>query len=318
MLGSAEGMPCRGGSWPELSAHLTGRIEFSGPLPQFLLTRAPRGASACYCRIVYISCNIGAAPQFVNNDPENHDDEQPSTGDEISEDALGDTYLGKNLGHLIREIGRQHKKVLEESTSDGSAGSGIKDSDTADRMERLNEALEVVDTSKDGEKKPENFEPTPAHEAAVSSKHSEAGSEISPAQSDVGDTISIALSEIEATLRRFAEAERRRYDQDIAGWKSQFQKAAMIVIKKQVETARANWVKKSSENEAKVAEHYKKLKVLADKVAKQKVEIQKAKQELKEKLELADRLHVEFDGIRQVLDGKLGVLDELDKDDGQE
>ena len=91
----------------------------------------------------------------------------------------------------------------------------------------------------------------------------------------------------------------------------------MVVIKKQVETARANWVKKSSENEAKVAEHYKKLMVLADKVAKQKVEIQNAKQELQEKLELADRLHVEFDSIRQVLDGKLGVLDELDKDDEQ-
>ncbi|MDH3314464.1 MAG: hypothetical protein OER43_01665 [Gammaproteobacteria bacterium] len=254
----------------------------------------------------------------MNNDPEKHDDEQTSTGDEISEDALGDTYLGKNLGHLIREIGRQHKKVLEETAGDGVAGSGIKDSDTADRLERLNEALDVVAANKENNQPALAFSDPPQREEKPTSPLSAKTSPgASSAQRRAGDAISIALSEIEATLQRFAEAERRRYDQEISGWRTQFRKAAMVVIKKQVETARANWVKKSSENEAKVAEHYKKLMVLADKVAKQKVEIQNAKQELQEKLELADRLHVEFDSIRQVLDGKLGVLDELDKDDEQ-
>ena len=36
---------------------------------------------------------------------------------------------------------------------------------------------------------------------------------------------------------------------------------------------------------------------------------------LKAKLELADRLHIEFDSIRQVLNGKLGALDQLDKEE---
>ncbi len=246
----------------------------------------------------------------MDNESKKREEDQTSTGDEISQDALGDTHLGKNLGHLIREIGRQHKKVLAGTDSEEVAESGAKDSDTADRMERLNEALEVVDADTDEPKSPPLPDRNKIKTPAVASKDAAAGSR----QSDSGDAFSEAISEIEETLRRFAEAERNRHEEEISGWKAQFKKAAMIVIKKQVEAARANWIKRSSENEAKVAEHYKKLKVLADKVAKQKVEIQKAKQELKEKLELADRLHVEFDGIRQVLDGKLGVLDELDKE----
>ncbi len=280
-----------------------------------------RVKSAGFCGIVYISCNIEAALQFVGNETEKHEDDQTSTGDEISQDALGDTHLGKNLGHLIREIGRQHKKVLERTGEDEVAASEAKDSDTADRMERLNEALEVVDADKDDSKKTaapsRTKDESPGDVSTGVEARAGAGTGADSKHGNTGDAISKALSEIEATLRRFAEAERSRHEQEIAGWKTQFKKAAMIVIKKQVEAARANWIKRSSENEAKVAEHYKKLKVLADRVAKQKVEIQKAKQELKEKLELADRLHVEFDSIRQVLDGKLGVLDELDKEEDQ-
>jgi hypothetical protein len=37
--------------------------------------------------------------------------------------------------------------------------------------------------------------------------------------------------------------------------------------------------------------------------------------ELEKKLEVADRLHNEFDEIRQVLDGQIGAIDALDKDD---
>ncbi|HSS63458.1 MAG TPA: hypothetical protein VLS27_03430 [Gammaproteobacteria bacterium] len=252
----------------------------------------------------------------MNNETEkDDDDEQSSTGDEISQDALGDTHLGKNLGHLIREIGRQQKRIQEKAAAK-VAGGETQDSDTADRMERLDEALNVVAANK------ENSGPALAFvnhgrkdEAATSSTVSGAGVRGGSSRSDAGDAFSNALSEIESTLRQFAEAERNRYEKELDDWKAKFKKAAVIAIKKQVEAARANWARKTSENEAKVAEHYKKLKVLADKVAKQKVEIQNAKQELREKLELADRLHVEFDGIRQVLDGKLGVLDQLDKED---
>lgn len=253
----------------------------------------------------------------MSNESEKHDDEQTSTGDGIPEDALGDTYLGKNLGHLIREIGQQHKKILEGAPAEGASGTGTQDSDTADRMERLNEALEVVDASKADDKSSAPAGKPKADDRVPWPKAAESGAEAGSTKSRTDEAISTALSEIESTLRRFVEVERRRHEEELAGWRNHFKKAAMVVIKKQVEAARANWIRKSSENEAKVAGHYKKLKILADKVAKQKIEIQKAKQELKEKLEIADRLHVEFDSIRQVLDGKLGVLDALEKDDEQ-
>ncbi len=306
------GAPLRSGLWPDSNTHPAPKTVVGSALAISTSAGVERAESAPYNAFVYISCNIEASLQSVSNEPEKHDDDQTSTGDEISEDALGDTHLGKNLGHLIREIGRAHKKVLEGTGSENEAQSGIKDSDTADRMERLNEALEVVDVGGDTPNRTSSPEPAQARSSDGKSKDA-GGADSKPG--DHQDAISKAMAEIEATLRRFAEAERGHFEEEIAGWKAQFKRAAMIVIKKQVEAARANWIKRSSENEAKVAEHYKKLKILADKVAKQKVEIQKAKQELKEKLELADRLHVEFDSIRQVLDGKLGVLDELDKEE---
>jgi hypothetical protein len=121
---------------------------------------------------------------------------------------------------------------------------------------------------------------------------------------------------MESILRRFAEAERRRSEEKIAEWKVQLKKATMIVIKKQVDTARAKWMKNLSAQEARVAEHYRRLKALADKVAKQKAQIQAAKLELEQKLEVADRLHTEFDEIRQVLGGQIGAIDALE--DGEE
>jgi hypothetical protein len=57
------------------------------------------------------------------------------------------------------------------------------------------------------------------------------------------------------------------------------------------------------------------LKLLTDRVAKQKAQIQKAKTELEKKLDVADRLHNEFDEIRSVLDGQIGAIDALDKND---
>ncbi|MDH3318028.1 MAG: hypothetical protein OER43_20005, partial [Gammaproteobacteria bacterium] len=222
-----------------------------------------------------------------------------------------------NLGHLIREIGRQ-QKIIQDKAAAKVMGGEFKDADTADRMERLDEALNVVAANKAKSGSALAFvDHDEDDEAAASPTVTKPGFSAGSIPGGGGDALSSALLEIESTLRQFAEMERRRYERELDEWKAKFKKAAMIAIKKQVDAARANWARKSSENETKVAEHYKKLKVLADKVAKQKVEIQKAKQELREKLELADRLHVEFDGIRQVLDGKLGVLDELDKDEDQ-
>jgi hypothetical protein len=276
--------------------------------------------SAVYGGIDYSSYQIGARLRIVNTEPEKHDgDEQSSTSEEISQDALGDTHLGKNLGNLIREIGRQQKIIQQKAAAPKFGGGEFQDSDTADRVERLDEALNVVAEQKEKIESALTFvDRGTDDEDAARSTVTKTGLSAGPARSDTGDALSSALSQIESTLRQFAEMERSRYEKELEDWKGKFKKAAMIAIKKQVETARASWARKSSENEAKVAEHYKKLKVLADKIARQKVEIQKAKQELREKLELADRLHVEFDGIRQVLDGKLGVLEELDKSDDQD
>lgn len=219
-------------------------------------------------------------------------EEQASSGEEVSSDTLGDTQLGQDLGQLITDIRR------DEESFHRSAAPGEEELDS-DPFDPSNFSL---DTSLDG--RPGQAEETASAESderpeapalkAVDDDSTESGEAVtavahgpgaSAESAEAESTIAQLVSEIENALQRFTQAERQRADQLIA------------------------------EKEAQVAEQYRKLRSLADKVAKQKAQIQEAKNELKAKLELADRLHIEFDGIRQVLNGKLGVLEELDKED---
>ncbi|GMQ77135.1 MAG: hypothetical protein BMS9Abin01_2451 [Gammaproteobacteria bacterium] len=239
-----------------------------------------------------------------------NDGERPSANGEASHDALGDTHLGRSLKELINEIGKQ-KDALQKGLDSGEAGgTGSQVGEDFDPSQtRFDQALELAVTAPDGTAITGNdaaSHATARQEIAASS--AAAGAETDP-------EISQAMSGLETVLRRYAEAERRRYEQQLGEWKVQLKKATMIVIKKQVDTARAKWMQNQSTGEAKIADHYRRLKALADKVARQKAQIQQAKKELEKKLEVADRLHNEFDQIRQVLDGQIGAIDALDKGD---
>ncbi len=239
-----------------------------------------------------------------------NDGKRPSANGEASHDALGDTHLGRSLKELINEIGKQ-KDALQKGLDSGDArGTGSQDGDDFDPSQtRFDQALELAVTAPDATASGSSDAASrPADPAKVAATSAAAGAEIDP-------ELSQAISGLETVLRRYAEAERRRYEQQLSEWKVQLKKATMIVIKKQVDTARAKWMQNQSAGEAKIAEHYRRLKALADKVARQKAQIQQAKKELEKKLEVADRLHNEFDEIRQVLDGQIGAIDALDKDD---
>lgn len=217
---------------------------------------------------------------------------QASSSDEVPSDALGDTQLGQDLGQLITDIRRDEESFRRS----GAPADDQLDADPFDPSNfsldtpfdsRPNRAEDAAST--DSDEAPE----APALKAVDDDSAEDGEAETAAAQrpgasaesADAESTIAQLVSEIETALQRFTQAERQRADQLIA------------------------------EKEAQVAEQYRKLRSLADKVAKQKAQIQEAKKELKAKLELADRLHIEFDGIRQVLNGKLGVLEELDKED---
>ena len=226
-----------------------------------------------------------------------------SADGEASHDSLGDTHLGRSLKELIKEIGKERDAIQKGLSPAGAPESESKDADTLDLSEsRFDQDLELAVSSQRAAEPPGNDTgrgtPTAKQPAAAADPE-----------------LSQAIAGMEAVFQRFAEAERRRYEQQLAEWKEQLKKATMIVIKKQVDAARARWIQNQAGNQAKVAEHYQKLKVLADKVARQKAQIQKAKNELEQKLEVADRLHDEFDEIRNVLDGQLGAIDALDESD---
>ena len=223
-----------------------------------------------------------------------------------SHDALGDTHLGRSLRGLIKEIGKEKDAAQQGLGGEATPAAEGQDAEsfdlTASRFDQdLAEAVSAERGAATGR-------PAAPPEQATAT---EGGDSAAQADFDAAQV----LAGMEALMKRFAQAERRRCEQELAEWKDQLKKATMIVIKKQVDTARARWMQSQGVNQAKLAEQYKRLKALADKVARQKAQIQKAKLELEQKLEVADKLHSEFDEIRNVLGGQIGAIDALDKSD---
>jgi hypothetical protein len=249
----------------------------------------------------------------VTSDSGSKDGGKSSAGGDIPEDALGDTQLGRSLKELIKEIGKE-KDALQKGLAEREApGSGSQDGDDFDpSLTRFDQILELAAGTQDGSENAGDGAAGAGGPSPISGKSAAASD---PAGGQTDAEMSQALSGMEAVLQRFAEAERRRYEQKLSEWKVQLKKATMIVIKKQVDTARAKWMKNLSANQATITEHYRRLKLLTDRVARQKAQIQKAKKELEKKLDVADRLHHEFDEIRSVLDGQIGAIDALDKDE---
>lgn len=249
----------------------------------------------------------------MSNESESNDGAPPSAKGEASHDALGDTHLGRSLKELIKEIGKEKEALQKGLAAARESGSESQDGDDFDPSQtRFDRALELAASAAPDPKADTNGSD---RADAASTDPNQASASADSERADADPAISQAMTGIEAVLRHFAEAERRRSEEQIAEWKVQLKKATMIVIKKQVDSARQKWMQNMSANDAKVAEHYRRLKVLADKVAKQKAQIQSAKKELEQKLEVADRLHSEFDEIRQVLDGQIGAIDALEDND---
>jgi hypothetical protein len=240
--------------------------------------------------------DIDIESEFTDDGPEAKKNEEPTTaGDEGSEDTLDDSQLGQDLGQLITEIRRDEEDFQQSSeetavefeadpfdpshfsldTPFKSAGGQFESASTTETGEEDNASAAAP-----GSGPGSSAEVTDQGSTAV---HTQLGA--NSESDDATETIAQLVAEIETALQRYTDGERRRADQRIA------------------------------EKEAEVAEQYRRARNLADKVAKQKAQIQEARNELKAKLELADRLHIEFDGIRQVLNGKLGALDRLDKEE---
>ncbi len=241
--------------------------------------------------------DIDIESEISSDQPQPSGDEHASASEAISEDPLADTQLGQDLGQLITEIRRDEENFQQS----GEAADGDPEPDPFDPNNfSLDTSFNSPESrpgspwaveSQGEEEVSETLlgeEPADSGSAEVDEMVSAAAlaaGSASPESDDAASAIAQLVSEIEIALQRFTQAERLRADQRIA------------------------------EREAQVAEQYRKVTNLADKVAKQKAQIQEARKELKAKLELADRLHIEFDGIRQVLNGKLGLLEQLEKEE---
>ena len=91
--------------------------------------------------------------------------------------------------------------------------------------------------------------------------------------------------------------------------------AATKELHRKAEEIRLIYQSKYEAKELSLRRHYQRLVRLANKITRQKAELQKARRDLKEKLGTTDKLYREVHDIQRMLSQRIGNLDGLDTDD---
>ena len=235
-------------------------------------------------------------------------------------DAYADTVTGARLADLVEEI-NDHFQELENRGSQ-------KEGDTLDE-----EKLDIAGLDD------EESAPPPAEEAMEPDKPEEPDDLVEPEIPDVPVTalaeevpdirdFDLSIPEEEMSqitremllkLRRcvsaFASAQRLRYEEQLRARTAQVEIAATKELHRKAEEIRLIYQGKFEAKELSLRRHYQRLVRLANKITRQKAELQKARKDLEEKLGATDSLYREVHDIRRMLTQRIGNLDSLDAED---
>ena len=237
-------------------------------------------------------------------------------------DAYADTVTGARLADLVEEI-NDHFQELENAGEQ-------KEGDTLDE-----DALDIAGLDEDEfaappEKPAEPQEPEEPVEPTVPYvPESESEPEPEPAE-EVPDIRDFDLSipeeemsqitrEMLLKLRRcvsaFASAQRLRYEEQLRARTAQAEIAATKELHRKAEEIRLTYQAKFEAKELTLKRYYQRLVRLANKITRQKAELQRARKDLEEKLGATDSLYREVHDIRRMLAQRIGTLDGLDAED---
>jgi rhodanese-related sulfurtransferase len=235
-------------------------------------------------------------------------------------DAYADTVTGARLADLVEEI-NDHFQELENR-------GGQKEGDTLDE-----EKLDIAGLDD------EEPAPSPAEEAIKPDEPDEPDElaepdipdvPVPPLAEEVPDIRDFDLSipeeemsqitrEMLLKLRRcvsaFASAQRLRYEEQLRARTAQVEIAATKELHRKAEEIRLIYQGKFEAKELSLRRHYQRLVRLANKITRQKAELQRARKDLEEKLGATDSLYREVHDIRRMLTQRIGNLDVLDAED---
>ncbi|MBT8446219.1 MAG: hypothetical protein KJO38_03660, partial [Gammaproteobacteria bacterium] len=208
-------------------------------------------------------------------------------------DAYADTATGRSLADLISEMDEGHHKL------DGSETIGLPDSGATPGAEQEGIDLRPLDLGQDGtEQRPAA---DPEGDTVI-------------ADQPLADELSMIVRETEARMRACLEraiaAGRADLESEFDARAEKIREAAALQVRKKEAAMRAAYRARYKDKELQLRAYYKKLIALANKISKQKAQLQTARKQFEDKLDAANELYRQVESMRGLLREHVGTLDE--------
>jgi CRP-like cAMP-binding protein len=223
-------------------------------------------------------------------------------------DAYADTVTGARLADLVEEI-NDHFQELE----------GVGDQKEGDTLDE--DALDITGLAEEPEERIEavvpvlpDLPPEPVPDLPQE-LHDIRDFELSIPEEELSQITREMLLKLRRCVSAFASAQRLRYEEQLRARTAQVEVAATKELHRKAEEIRLIYQSKYEAKELSLRRHYQRLVRLANKITRQKAELQSARRDLEEKLGATDTLYREVHDIRRMLRQRIGNLEGLDADD---
>lgn len=231
-------------------------------------------------------------------------------------DAYADTVTGARLADLVEEI-NEHFQELE----------GIGEKEEGDTLDEDTLGITGLEEEEDDTTAPtappEEPEPSrpaeqpeePMMEALPEELRDIRDFELSIPEEELSQITREMLLKLRRCVSAFASAQRLRYEEQLRARTAQVEVAATQELHRKAEEIRLIYQSKYEAKTLSLRRHYQRLVRLANKITRQKAELQRARRDLEAKLGATDTLYREVHDIRRMLRQRIGNLEGLDAED---
>lgn len=215
-------------------------------------------------------------------------------------DAYADTVTGARLADLVEEINDHFQEL--EGTLEHKEGDTL-DENTLDIAGLEEEEVELAPPPKP---------PAPDSPQEVRDIRE---FELGIPEEEMSQITRDMLLKLRRCVSAFASAQRLRYEEQLRARVAQVEVVATKELHRKAEEIRLIYQAKFEAKELSLRRHYQRLVRLANKITRQKAELQRARKDLEEKLGATDNLYREVHDIRRMLTQSIGNLEGLEAED---
>lgn len=231
----------------------------------------------------------------------------PSAEAPAQPSLYADTLSGQHLAELVEEIRADAEELARTPP------------DPRDQTLTGNAEISLDDTlfkvaAGDSE------DDTPSEEAAPAAQAPAASDALSGLPGRIDDALGHAFVDLESMVRERLETirreERARVEAEFQQRVAAIRQRAEQLVRERLRQARAKDRERGEALEARTRERFERLATLASRITHQKVEIQRARRLIEQKLKAADVLHRELAQLGETMTREIGSLEELMPESG--